>query len=99
MDEFKHIKSKINLRDIKSSFIIKIIFSFLHEKEILNMIMYNKEFQKMLLVDIKDYIKISDKYKIGGKNGKGREYIINTNKLIFEGEYLKGRKNGIGKQY
>ena len=28
-----------------------------------------------------------------------RVIIINTNKLIFEGEYLNGKKNGKGKEY
>jgi len=48
-------------------------------------------------VDIKDYKKISGKYRIGEKNGKGKEYLIESNKLIFEGEYLNGEKNGKGK--
>ena len=64
MDESESIKYKINLKDIKSSFIIKKIFSFLFEKKILNMIMYNKELQKMLLYEIKDYKKMSGRYKI-----------------------------------
>ena len=51
MAEFKNIKSKINLRDIKSSYIIKRIFSFLYEKQILKIIEYNKELQKMCLID------------------------------------------------
>ena len=42
MDEIGHIKNTINIRDIKSPFIIKNIFSFLSEKQILNMIIYNK---------------------------------------------------------
>jgi len=32
--------------------------------------------------------------KIIGKNGKGKEYIINTYIIIFEGEYLNGKRNG-----
>jgi len=99
MDEFKDINKKINIRDIKSSFILKKIFSFLSQKPILNMIMYNKELQKILLVDIKDYKKISGLYKIGEKNGIGREYTINTNALIFEGKYLNGKRNGKGKEF
>ena len=99
MDEFENIKYKINLRDVKSSFIKKIIFSFLSKKEILNIIMYNKKLQNMLLFDIEDYKEISEKYKIGEKNGKGKEYIINTKVLIFKGEYLKGKRNGKGKEY
>ena len=91
---------KINyLLEIKSLYIIKDIFLFLEEKQKLNMIIYNKELQEILGVDIKDYKNISGKFKIGGKNGKGKEYIINTNNslsLIFEGN---GRRNGNGKEY
>ena len=99
MEEFGNIKYKVNLKDIKSTLIIKKIFSFLNEKQKLNMIIYNKELKKILLIDIKDYKKRSGIYKIGEKNGKGKEYIINTNKLIFKGEYLNGKKNGKGKEY
>ena len=95
----KNIESKINYRDIKSSFTIKRIFSFLKEKEKLNIIIYNKKFQKLCLIDIEDYKQINGKYKIGKKNGKGKEYIIETKILIFEGEYLNGIKNGKGKEY
>ena len=63
------------------------------------MILWNKELQKVFLVDIENYKKISGKYKIGKKNGKGSEFILYTNKLIFEGEYLNGKRNGKGKEY
>jgi len=67
----------------------------------------------MNLVDIDDYKIIknyifggelhyllgSGKSKIDGKNGIGREYLIRTNNLIFEGEYINGKKNGKGKEY
>ena len=43
MEKLKENKYEINLRDIKSSFIIKEIFSFLSEKKILSIIKYNKE--------------------------------------------------------
>ena len=94
MNEFENIKRKINLNDIKSSFIKQIIFSFLSRKRKLNIIMYNKRIQKILLIDTEDYKKLSGKYKTGEKNGKGREYLINTDILIFEGEYLNGKKTG-----
>ena len=99
MDKFGYTKEKINIRDIKSSFILEKIFSFLSEKQFLMMIMYNKRLQNMLSISIEDYLKKSGKYKIGEKNGKGKEYIIGTNKLIFEGEYLNGKRNGKGKKY
>ena len=92
-------KFKINYRDIKSSYIIKKVFSFLKDKLKLNMIIYCKELQNVCLVDIKDYKKISGKYIIGRRNGKGTEYLINTNQIIFEGEYLNGKRNGKGKEY
>ena len=92
MDEFGNNKYKTNLRDIKSAFIIKILFSFLNQNQKLKMIAYNKELQKIFLLDIEDYKKISGKYKIGEKNGIGKEYIMNANILIFEGGYINGKK-------
>ena len=99
MDEFGDIKSKINYRDIKSSYIIKKVFSFLKDNLKLNMIICCKELQNICSLDIKDYKKISGKYKIDGINGKGKEYNVNTNQIIFEGEYLNGKRNGNGKEY
>jgi len=99
MGEFEYNKYKAKLGDIKSSYIITLIFSFLSEKKILNMIMYNKELQNLLLFDIDNYKENSHKYKIGERNGKGKEYKININILIFEGEYLNGERNGKGKEY
>ena len=87
----------IKINNIKSSYIIKGLFSFLNEKQKLNMIIYNKELQKKCIVDIEDYKKLSLKYKVGKRNGKGKEYIKDTKRLIFEGEYLNGKRNGIGK--
>ena len=63
------------------------------------MIIYNKKLQNKIGINFDDYKKESRKLKIGEKNGKGKEYILNTNILIFEGEYLNGRKNGKGKIY
>ena len=83
MAEFEEIKYKINLRDIKSSYIINKIFLFLCEEQKLKMIVNNKEFQKICLVGIEDFKKESGKYKIGDKNGKGKEYIINKNILYM----------------
>ena len=99
MAEYEEIKNRISLRKIKSFYNIKEIFSFLYGKLKLNLIIYNKEIKKKILVNIEDYKKISGKYRIGEKNGKGREYILNTNTLIYEGEYLNGKKNGKGKAY
>jgi len=100
MNESSQIKCNINLkRDIRSFYNIKMIFSYLEYKQKLNMIIYNKHLQKIFGVNIKSYKKISRRYKMGEKNGKGREYTINGNSLVFEGDYLNGKRNGKGKEY
>ena len=97
MSEIK--KAIKNIEDIKSSYIIKEVFSFLYEKQKLNMIIYNKQLQNIFGVNIEDYKKISGKYKIIEKNGFGKEYKLGTNRLIFEGEYINGKRHGKGKEY
>ena len=62
------------------------------------MLIYNKEFQQIILIDINDYKNISGKYKIIAKNGKGKEFNF-KGKIIFEGEYLNGKRNGQGKEF
>ena len=99
MAENENVKSKINIRNIKSSYILKTLLSFLNEKQKLNMIKYNKGFQKMFSLELKDFKRTSNRYKIAEKNGKGKEYILNTSLIIFEGEYLNGKRNGKGKEY
>jgi len=95
----KNEEIKSNLKSIKSSYNLEQIFSFLNMKRKLNIIIYNKYMQKVLKYDIGDYRTISGKYKEGGKNGEGCEYILHTKKLLFKGEYLNGKRNGKGKEY
>ena len=100
MNESKEIKNDINIRrDIKSSYNLDKIFSFLDQRLKLDIIIYNKQMQKIIGVNIQDYKNLSGRYKRGVKNGKGAEYILNTNNLIFEGEYKNGKRNGKGKEY
>ena len=86
-------------KTIKSENNLKEIFSFLGRKRLFDLIIYNKNLQKTLKINIDDYKKLSGKYKIGKKNGIGKVYKLNTNIMIFEGEYLKGKRNGKGKEY
>ena len=100
MNEFEKIKSKINIeKSIESIYILKDIFSFLYERQKLNLIIYNKHLQTKLDTTINDYKRISTKYKEGGRNGKGKEYDKVANIVQFEGEYLNGKRNGKGKEY
>ena len=77
------------------------IFSFLSEKDKLEIIQYNKFFQKVFGVDIENYKKLSGKYIIVDDNEKNKVniYKMDTIILIYEGEYLNKRKNGKGKEY
>ena len=52
----------------------------------------------MLLVDFENYREISWKYKIGERMGKGKEYNKYNDQLIFDGEYLNGKKRGKRKE-
>ena len=85
--------------DIKSIYILKAIILHLSKKPFLNLIRFNKSEQSKLDINIEDYKKFGNRFKIGEKNGLGKEYILNSDILIFEGEYLNGEKNGKGKEY
>ena len=92
MNEFENIISEKNIeKSIESIYILKDIFSFLSEKRKLKIIIYNKNLQKKLDINIDNYKRIRRIYKEGGKNGKGKEYDYNG-KLYFEGEYLNGKR-------
>jgi len=98
MNEFKNIKSAKNIgKPIESLYILKDIFSFLSKKQKLKIIIYNKDLQKILDINIEDYKRISKIYKKGEKNGKGKEYEISSKHMIFEGEYINGKRNEKGK--
>ena len=85
---------------IKCKYIIfEKIFPYIPYKNQLLLIKYNKEFQKELYVDINIYKKRSGKYRIIESNGKGKEFILANNKLIFEGEYKNGIKSGKWKEF
>ena len=84
MDKKEGMKS---INSINSSYILEEVFSFLHERNKLDLIIYNKQLQEILHIDIGDFKKLSGKYKIGEKNGKGKEYLLDKDDLIFEGEF------------
>ena len=81
---------------IKSSYIIKEIFSLISENQKLELIIYNKHLQKLFDINIEDYKKKSKKYRIIDKKGFGKEYKLNTKFILFQGHYLKKKRNGIG---
>ena len=86
------------LENVKSSYILKIVFSFVVEKLELKLVKYNKNLQQKINICIINYIHFKGKYIIYESKGKGKEYNDN-NKLIFEVEYLNSERNGKGKEY
>ena len=68
MSEFEKTKCNINLiKDINCSHYLEMIFSFLKQKEKLNMITYNNQLKNLLRVNFHDYKTISGRYKIDRK--------------------------------
>ena len=67
MEKNKNYKNKSNL-------IIKNIFSLVLECTKLNLIKYNQNFQNKMKISIEDYKNSSQRYKIGEKNGLGKEF-------------------------
>ena len=96
----KDILPELNqINKIKSNLILKKIFSLIWERIKLLLLTYNKRIQKRLKIDIENYRKESQRYRIILENGKGQEFLINSKYLIFEGEYKKGKKHGKGFEY
>ena len=86
------------LKNIKSLYFIKIVFSHVDEEQKLKIIKYNKSLQANLNINLINYKYFSGRYIIYESNGIGKEYNYD-NILIFEGAYLNGKRNGKGKEY
>ena len=78
---------------------LKILFSYVSERTKLDLIMYNKNLQKKLDINLINYKFLSEKYLVLEENGKGKEFDGYCDYLLFEGEYSNGKKNGKGKEY
>ena len=87
------------LKNSKSIYFIKRLFTFVDKKNKLDIIKYNKNIQNILDISLINYKFYSDRYIIFEKNGKGKEYDKYNDSLVFEGEYLNGKRNGKGKEY
>ena len=79
------------LKNIKSIYFSKILFSFLDDGVKLNLLRYNKNLQIKLDINIMNYKRFANKYIINEDNVI-KEYNIYTDKLLYEGEYLNGKR-------
>ena len=87
------------LKNNKSSYFIKILFSYVDEKQKLEVVKYNKILQKNLDISIINYKFFRGIYIIYESNRIGKEYDGISGELLFEGEYLNKKRNGKGKEY
>ena len=86
------------LENSKSIYFIKKLFTFVDEKAKLDIIKYNKKLRKIMKISLLNYKFYSKKYIIIENNGFEKEYDYNDN-LIYEGEHIKGKRNGKGKEF
>ena len=87
------------LKNVKSCKVMKKIFSNIEHTTKLKLIIYNKNIQQKLNIKITDFMRFSGRYKAIDEDGKIKEYDGRTHYLIFEGEYLNKKRNGLGKEY
>ena len=90
------------LKNIKSIYFIRILFSHFPEKNKLELVKHNKNLQSLLNISLINY-KFNSKLVIFETKTKVNEYKYcdryPRRKLIYEGEYLNGKRNGKGKEY
>ena len=80
------------LQKIRANLIIKNIFLNLKENIKLILLRYNKRIQQRININLIDYRRCSGRYIIFEENGRGKEYNSYTDQLLYDGEYLKGKK-------
>ena len=87
------------LKNIKSYYIVKIIFLYVDEKQKLKMVKCSKNLQDKIDISILNYKLFSGKNIKYELNGILKEYDDCSGSLNFEGQYLNGKKHGKGKEY
>ena len=84
---------------IKSNYIFQTIFSLTNEKIKFKLFKYSNSLQKKSELNLVDYRRFSGKYIIYYTARKGKEYDSFNDTLVYEGRFLKGERNGYGKEY
>ena len=87
------------LKNIKTTYFIKLLFSYVDEKQKLKIMKYNKSLKKIININIVNYKFFTGKYIIYESNGIGKEYKGTNDELVYEGEYFHGERKGKGKEY
>ena len=86
------------LEKIKCKFFYNFLSSFINNELSLKIIKYNKFFQNALGINLHNYKLLSGKYVEYETKDTVKIYDMLTNSLLYEGGFLKGKKNGKGKE-
>jgi len=89
------------LENIKSIFVLKEIFSYTNDYDLisLNLFKYNKALQNKININLIHYKFFSGRYIVYEENNKAKEYNCYNHILRYEGEYSNKKRNGKGKEY
>ena len=87
------------LKKLNTNYFLKIVFSFMDERQKLKIVKYNKTLQKIIDRNLINYLVFINEYVVYESDRKGREYNRYSNLLVFEVEYLNGERNWKGKEY
>ena len=87
------------LDKVKSTYFLRVLFEHISEVRKLKLAKYSKYWQQNIDRRLIHYKTFSKRYIIYGPDGKGREYDAYNDKVIYEGEYLNGERNGKGKEF
>ena len=79
------------LDNIKSQYFIKYVFYHIDEKIKLKIANYNKRLQNILEINIINYKVFSGKYIIYETKERRKIYNVFTDRIIFDGEFIKGK--------
>ena len=95
-------KKKLNLVKYNKNLQTKININLLYYKILsgnYTTIYDNNNKIGIIFDEYRDKIIFEGEFSNGKKNGKGKEYDINTGKIKYEGEYFNGNVTGRGKVY
>ena len=87
------------LENIRSSLILKKVFSYLNNKTKIRIIYYNKRLHNKISVSLDNLNSDLEKYIIYESKTIAKEYDYFNDKLLYEGGYLNKKRNGQGKEY
>ena len=91
------------LKNVKSIYFIRMLFTYFPEKKKLELVKHNKNLQSLLNINIINYKFLTGKIFIFKTKTEIKEYqykdIYHEKILTYEGEYLNGKRNGKGEEY